>query len=67
MKIPCCHNTLIMPGCFAMWWVEEEVSGAGGRGSGGGGGTQINYKVNIFHLDSIYPLSGPVHKYPDIF
>ena len=32
MKIPCCHNTLIMPGCFAVWWVEGQVVGVGGGG-----------------------------------
>ena len=30
MKIPCCHNTLIMPGCFAVWWVDGQVVGGGG-------------------------------------
>ena len=30
LKIPCCLNTLIMLGCFAVWWVEGEVSGGGG-------------------------------------
>ena len=30
MKIPCCHNTLIMPGCFAVWWVEGQVVCVGG-------------------------------------
>ena len=41
----------------------------GRRRDGGGGcwGAQINYKLNIFHLDSIYSTFGPVHKYPDIF
>ena len=55
LKILCCHNTLIMLACFAVWWMTGEVSG----GVGGRRGTQINYKVNIFHLDSIYSTFGP--------
>ena len=42
----------------------------GWRGVGGGDRRDLNQlqsELMIFHLDSIYPLSGPVHKYPDIF
>ena len=34
LKIPCCHNTLIMQACFAVWWVTGEVSGGWGGGEG---------------------------------
>ena len=52
MKIPCCHNTLIMPGCFAVWWVEGQVVG-------GGGGGYVWIRVDILKLKTAgtFPLS----------
>ena len=63
LKILCCHNTLIMLACFAVWWMTEEVSGGWGRGEGLKSITKwISSTWTVF-----IPLSGPVHKYPDIF
>ena len=61
LKIPCCHNTLIMLACFAVWWVTGEVSG------GWGEGLKSITKWISSTWTALIPLSGPVHKYPDIF
>ena len=65
LKIPCCHNT--------RWLVllcggeRERLSGGGGGGGGGREGLKSITKWISSTWTAFIPLSGPVHKYPDIF